>query len=391
MPSPATASRDAGQYPQALGALENALYAVPTVELGRPAPTVQAVREGIHGARETLAEEWAARRAEEEAAAAVAEPEPEPAPTGRSRREAAGDRGLAALRRAGAQATRLTTGLRQARLPEGRQVVRGAGDWLQRAARRLNAAIEGRPTTTRRRVPAAPPVAPSAGRPALPGDAGITALPPEGEDEPASRHAAARPDCLIGAERLNALFRRAPSAPTGPCAGRSAARRWSASWLAVALALARTGQANGGQRAWCSDSRIEGPFAQGDDAGAAPSGNSGRACGVCIGRGARGACRADDCLWLRAEVLRGGPHAGGPCASPRPGPRGRGLWNRRHGAEDGDSVCPPEAACRAAQALARRAEIEGSRVGTPEAHRAPGARGAQYLAAGRSWEMRGGV
>ena len=378
-------ARDAGQYPQALGALENALYAVPTVELGRPAPTVQAVREGIHGARETLAEEWAARRAEEEAAAAVAEPEPEPAPTGRSRREAAGDRGLAALRRAGAQATRLTTGLRQARLPEGRQVVRGAGDWLQRAARRLNAAIEGRPTTARRRH-AAPPVAPSrrpAPRPA--GDAEDNGSSPRGEDEPASRHAVARPDRPDRAERLErtvpAERRERPERP-GPM-------RWAIGGaavvglvaLAVALALARTGQANGGlgrSPVQAGISRIEGLLAQGDDAGAAAAlGELLAEHAASVSAEEREVLAAlDDCLWLRAEVA--GAVALTPADLRASLERLGALWARAAGTagtapEDGDPVCPLEGGVSgavASVAAARRAEIEGLlAVGTPEAYR----------------------
>ncbi|NLD73572.1 MAG: hypothetical protein GX649_12755, partial [Chloroflexi bacterium] len=338
--------RDEGHYPQALGSLENALRALPAVELGRPAPTIEAVRQGIGGAREMLAEEWAAQQAQ--AVEAEEEPPedeaPDPSP------EAAD--GL--VRRAGARAIRAADGLRRKGLPSGREALRGAGGWLRDAASRLNATLEGRPATARRRYPSAPPVTPRRRAPAPPPpEEAEEAEPPRravAVDDPALRHATRQLDGMrwaIGGAAIVGVLA-----------------------LALALALVRDGDTgnrlglSGGTAARAAIARIEGLLEGGDDAAAqAALGELWAQQATSMTEEERRAAEAlDDCVWLRtqgaaviAEDLRADLE------------RLPILWERAQVADrEADAegfACPLEggmAAAVTAAAEARRAALEAS-------------------------------
>ncbi|NLD44549.1 MAG: hypothetical protein GX657_13770 [Chloroflexi bacterium] len=134
--------RDEARYPEALACLEQALLLMPPVELGRPAPTVRAIEEGIQAARERLSEEWAEYQDT---------PAP-PRPAEEHHPDAAAPSGTSRLRalRTELGATGLAGRLRSQALPAGRQMARGAGAWLSRTADRIAATLEARPTTPRR-------------------------------------------------------------------------------------------------------------------------------------------------------------------------------------------------------------------------------------------------
>ncbi len=192
--------RDEARYPEALACLEQALLLMPPVELGRPAPTVRAIEEGIQAARERLSEEWAEYQDT---------PAP-PRPADEHHPDAATPSGTSRLRalRTELGATGLAGRLRSQALPAGRQMARGAGAWLSRTADRIAATLEARPAT------------------------------PGGPGAPVRRHArgSLRPPCSL--RKMNLLTqprpkrpRRARPAGRSTCsAGPSAARRWSACW-----------------------------------------------------------------------------------------------------------------------------------------------------------------
>ncbi len=365
--------RDEGRYPEALACLERARLLTPPVELGRPAPSVLAMQEGLSATRERLAEEWAALQA----------PPPEPAVVAPSPASAAATRAAlpvasampaeptvrrsdSALQASHSQGSSLAGRLRAQDLPSGREVAQGAGAWLSRASEWVVATLEARPVTprqsrggtptTRRGTPLVAPAETAAGERA----AGERAA-----GERAAGERAAEDHVADDSER-DPASEAAPdlASPRHRTARQSDVLGWAIGGaslvgvvtLAVALALSRDGGAGRnapGGLAEAGIAAVRELISAGDATGAAARLAELQAQqGSTMDDTQRAAVQTlDDCLWLSAQ--------GGAVAPERfreDLERLAALWGRAEarGLAAYEAECPSEGGVQAAVAAAAR-------------------------------------